>query len=69
MSDELDRLFAQWRAFDELTVECDRCHGQAPLGRTQPVPREGFERPGLMCVRCLRELPFEEFERLRTLTA
>ena len=69
MSDDLGRLFRQFVAFDSVTVECDRCETQAPLSRVQPLPRSGFERPGLICVRCLRELPFEEFERLRTLQA
>jgi hypothetical protein len=58
MSD-LDRLLQQWLTFDQVTLTCDRCLEEAPLLRCQP----SFD--GLVCVRCVREIPYDELEALR----
>ena len=54
----LERILRQHRAFELATIECDGCHTQAPLSRVQPVLREDA---AFMCVRCVRELPYDDF--------
>jgi hypothetical protein len=63
VSDELERLLAQFRAFDELTVCCDLCGEQRPLSRTQPLVSGPEEWLGLACVVCIRELALARFSR------
>ena len=54
----LHRILAQHRAFESVTIECDNCREHAPLSRTGWVLQEDTV---FMCVRCVRELPYDSF--------
>lgn len=48
----------QFRAFTEMTVECDRCHCQVGLDLLHPTAH------GYYCERCVIEMPRFELDAL-----
>lgn len=58
----LDRIFGQYRAFDEVTLPCDRCERDTPLAYLQPVANLGV---GFVCHKCLITMPPDELRMLR----
>lgn len=56
--DPVKRVLEQTRAFNEVTVECSRCHHQAALAHVNPTPR------GLYCDRCIVSMPRHELDAL-----
>jgi late competence protein required for DNA uptake (superfamily II DNA/RNA helicase) len=59
VDERVERLFGQMAAFNEVTVECDRCHTGAALDLLRPTAH------GLYCRRCLIEMPTFEYDALR----
>lgn len=58
VDERVEQLLEQMRAFNDVTVECDRCHTQAVLDLLSPTAH------GLYCRRCLIEMPKFEFDAL-----
>jgi recombinational DNA repair protein (RecF pathway) len=48
----------QRQAFNEVTLECDRCRAHVPLAHIEPTVR------GFVCRRCLVKMPSHEFRAL-----
>jgi late competence protein required for DNA uptake (superfamily II DNA/RNA helicase) len=54
----VEQLLTEMATFNELTVECSRCHTAAVLDLLSPTAH------GVYCRRCLTEMPKFEFDAL-----